>query len=611
MNTNNQLKVKLIHSANTNLANSNDRAEKNIFYLPMGLFPLGNTLRDNGFDVEIIHSDLVDGKELKEIIDLSEVDIIGFDCHWVNQSVGVLDTAKLIKDINPNIFVFLGGYTASLFSEEIVKSFPQVDAVIRGDGEIPIVELCKELQKLKMTGSTDNSALGNVQNLVWKTEDNDVIVNKFTYLGTAEEMEKLDYATIDLLRNWDYYKRLCRLWTKHEPIGTQPLFFLEVGRGCSYACSFCGGNCEAQSKMNNRNKYVMRSVDSVIKTIKKAYSNEFKTFYTCFEYEGSDSWYIELFKRIKQEKLDICYTYGCWRLPSKELVDAMSENFNQVVIEISPETFSEKLRLDNKDHRLFYSNNELEECLSYINTKNNVKVQLYFGFFLAFDTEESILETIKYILSLSLKFTNILEQEYFNFSTDPGSLLFFHPDKYDVDMYVRNFADYIKYIKENYLIKKEQAADMRIFKPKSMTQEQVIEIERKLRVFNYLFVHYRNSITYVLQKTKDPNVIIDLLNENNLLENTDSEIMLDDFKNALISSFSKSDAIDISLIKLISLENEKQKSEFKAIKPTPQIWLSTTLDEAIKEAESSTKDIVDFINTQSSEEKELIVDFDF
>lgn len=137
--------VKLIHCGNLNPANEDDSEEKNIFFLPMGLFPLGKVLKDRGFNVEIIHSDLLDDRSVQNIGDWSSIDVVGFDCHWVNQSVAVLETAETIKKINPKVFIFLGGYTASLFCEEIIRDYLQVDAVIRGDGEIPIVSLCNEL----------------------------------------------------------------------------------------------------------------------------------------------------------------------------------------------------------------------------------------------------------------------------------------------------------------------------------------------------------------------------------------------------------------------------------------------------------------------------------
>jgi radical SAM superfamily enzyme YgiQ (UPF0313 family) len=121
-----RLCVKLIHCGNHSLANAEDQCEKNIFFMPMGVFALASALAANGVDAEIINSDSEKGDAIGEILDFRELDAVGFDCHWVNQSLAVIETAELIKNIKPEVFVFLGGFTASLFAEEILASYPQI-----------------------------------------------------------------------------------------------------------------------------------------------------------------------------------------------------------------------------------------------------------------------------------------------------------------------------------------------------------------------------------------------------------------------------------------------------------------------------------------------------
>ena len=70
------------------------------------------------------------------------------------------------------MFIFLGGYTASFFSKEILQDYPEVDAVIRGDGETPIVELCQALHRhiLNQQHCSDYypTSLAEVPNLAWR-----------------------------------------------------------------------------------------------------------------------------------------------------------------------------------------------------------------------------------------------------------------------------------------------------------------------------------------------------------------------------------------------------------------------------------------------------------
>lgn len=616
MDLNNKLRVKLIHCGNKNLANSEDNAQKNVFFMPIGFCALGNVLRENGFDVELIHSDLVDSKFLFDTTDFSNVDLVGFDCHWANQSLAVMDTAELIKKINPDIFIFLGGYTGSLFSEEIVKDFPQVDAVIRGDGEVPIVELCNVLQEIKLTNNADNKQktelLGRVQNLVWRDKEGNVKLNQFSYVGTTEDMDRLDYAAFDLLRDWEQYRLLCKFWTRFDAINEKNLFFLCIGRGCQYACLFCGGNCEAQRRMNNRGCASVRSMDSVIGTIKKAVSMGFGTMYTCFEFEGSDEWYIKLLRRIKQEGIHINFIYGSWKLPSNQLIDAFSECAGQVMMEISPETGVEELRRINKDVRLYYSNEQLEKCLDYIQTKDNIKIQLYYGYFLVRDTEKTITDTLKYIMKLAIKYSHFVEQEYFNFSTDPGSLIFFYPEKYDIEMNVRTLKDYIEYIKETYINNRESSCDMRVFNPRSMPTEVVSEVDRKIRLFNYLFNTYRATVSAILRKTQNPDIIVNLLEDSSLLRSTDEKLSPDQFKELLVDACSRNDCLDVGLLAKINIECEKQKTEYEASKPAPQIWIENVEDIALEGSET-VEAMVEYLNMENkglNENQDFDFDFD-
>lgn len=603
MKKNKQLCIKFLHMGNVSVVNPDDRQQKNIFFMPMGLFPMAEFLDRNGFDAEIIHTDLEAGKTIREMLDFDSVDIVGLDDHWVNQSVTAVETAAEIKRIKPGMFIVMGGYSASLFAEEIIRDFPQIDAVIRGDGEIPVVELARVLHEEKLLGKdivtgVDPEKLKKVQNLVWRNADKNVIVNEISYTASVEDMEKLDFAALEYLRNWEGYRLSSFFYTNYGPIKNSPMFLLEAARGCEYACTFCGGNCLAQKKMANRTRTIFRSVESTLATIKKAISYGFETFYTSLEWENSDEWFIELFKRIKEEKLEINYTYGCWKLPSPALVDAMSEVSKEVIIEISPETSIDELRKKNKDVRIAYTNEEMEACLDYINTKKNVKVQLFFGFYVSGDTSETVINTAEYILKLVIKYRDLLELEYANFSTDPGSLFFFNPEKYGIDIKVRNFKDYLAHIRENYVLKKGQQADMTVFRPFSMSAAEDAELRRKMRLMNYLFVAYRKSVSYILNKTKSPDMLMNIVKNSTISLDPDNTFNLDELKRVLIGMSTEKEILDDFLIKLIAFECEQMKIEHRVSKPTAQIYLESILENELPGDEASSV-IVDFLKSGS------------
>jgi hypothetical protein len=505
----NSLYVKLLHCGNRNITNPQDQAEKNIFFFPMGLFPMASELKKQGFDVEIINLDLESGG-IEDIVDFQRLDAVGLDLFWVNQALVVLNTAALIKKIKPGVFIFLGGYTASFFAREILEKYSYIDAVVRGEGEAPIIELCKAL-----TAPHENP-LASVPNLAWRHRRQGIILNDFSYTAGPGQMDCLNFTEFQLLRNWETYRDLCKFWTKFTSISQHSIFFLEIGRGCKYNCLFCGANALAQERLNNRRSYTVRSVAAVLSSVREALSYGYTAIMTSFEFEGSDAWYGELFSKIREEKLRLSICYGSWGLPSHALIDSLSQTFVHVLIEISPESADLEIREVNKDPRLFYTNRELEQCLDYIGTKPNVKAQVYFSYFLAYDTRETVFDTMAYTAKLMHYYSHFTEVVYLNLSTDPASLLYLYPDKYDISISVRNFSDYVEKIEENYIKKKGRQLDLTLLRPRSIMPVELFDLTRRINIFKKLFLLFDASTAMISKAAGSPAVIVDYLRDLDL-----------------------------------------------------------------------------------------------
>ena len=81
----------------------------------------------------------------KEIIKHLEANIYAIDLHWVSQAVSAIQTAELCKKFHPESSVILGGMTASFYDTEILRSFPFIDDIVRGEAEYPIALLAKRV----------------------------------------------------------------------------------------------------------------------------------------------------------------------------------------------------------------------------------------------------------------------------------------------------------------------------------------------------------------------------------------------------------------------------------------------------------------------------------
>lgn len=552
MNSNNtgSLCVKLIHCGNRDITNPDDHWEKNIFHMPMGLFSMAGLLRENNIDVEIIHFDLETDTRVEAILDFNRLDAVGMDCHWVNQGLAVINLAKAIKRIKPGVFIFLGGYTASFFAREVLENYSFIDAVIRGDGEVPVLELCKALCRRPPV------SLEHVRNLAWRAGNNQIVFNPFSYAAGSREMDLFDFAGMDLLRNREFYLDFSRYWTGFSPLNRRPLFLLEIGRGCRYNCVYCGGNARAQEYISGRQDLAVRSVDAVTATVKKAVSFGYKLFLASFEFEGSDPWYIDLFRRIKKEKLGIDFAYESWGLPSNLLIDELSRCFDRAVITISPDSGDDRLREKSMDKRLFYTNRRLEECLDYIGSKNNLKVQLYFGYFLPGDTEETVYSTMDYLSKLFFKYSYFAEITYMNFNTDPCSSLFLDPGKYNLDISVGNFSDFIMKLEENYIGKNGTKPGLTLLsRPALMTEVHAVNLANKATLFNRLFC-LRDSILQLLKKTGKTTILSAYLRGLDLSAAGKSDFNVERFKEVLVGIAKKYIPAPGEIIGVINREYE-------------------------------------------------------
>ena len=121
----------------------------NICYMPMGLPALANCLHDAGHRTEILHL----GVEALNDPTYSIVEdqrgrklrAIGLTLYWHYQSDDAIEVARALKASHPEAFVFLGGVTAAYFAEEILRAFPEIDAVLPGHGEGPVLALMEAL----------------------------------------------------------------------------------------------------------------------------------------------------------------------------------------------------------------------------------------------------------------------------------------------------------------------------------------------------------------------------------------------------------------------------------------------------------------------------------
>lgn len=152
-------------------------------------------------------------RELLQKINELKPQAVGISCTAISQAAEAIHLSNLIKAIDPDIFIFMGGYFPTIYFEEIFASTSSVDLVIRGEGEIPALKIVERI------ASGKNPISADVPNLVWQTD------GQIRLTPQAKQFDLKNKALLDL----DLLS---------HPRGYEILPY-SFSRGCPYRCNFC------------------------------------------------------------------------------------------------------------------------------------------------------------------------------------------------------------------------------------------------------------------------------------------------------------------------------------------------------------------------------------
>ena len=420
-----------------------------INYMPMGLLAIADWVDRHGHPSRIVHC----GIEWIENPDFSISDyvkrlhppVIGLSLLWHQQSYDVIETARKIKAAVPDAFIVCGGFTASYFHDELVRDYPFVDGVIRGDGEAPMLALVEQIT----SGRRD---LAEVPNLTWRREGQ-VVANPLRYVGTRELVNQLDFANMPLLEHYQTYIQCISLpfaYVKGESRKANyrkytirsPMFTLCVGRGCPVDCSYCGGSRSSQRIISGRDSYFYRSIDAVIETVLKAKHYGYETMHTCYDPEPRlQKYYVKLWREIRRRGMQVEWFFEGNALPSREMVDEFALTFPspRSVIAISPETGSERVRFANRG--FYFSNAELFSILEYIDRKG-ISMEVFFTYGIPHETEADVQETVRLREEIARRFKHVTGMRALGIELEPGAPWQMNPEKFGIRTSLRTFRDF-------------------------------------------------------------------------------------------------------------------------------------------------------------------------
>ena len=221
---------------------------------------------------------------------------------------------------------------------------------------------------------------------------------------------------------------------------------MAVSRGCSFNCSNCGGGKEAHYIISGRKEPILRSANRVVEDVIRWAEYGVRQLHLdpdpC---DGYKSWYLTLFKKIREEKVDVAADFATRALPDREFVHEFARTFDPHLskLTISPESGSERVRMVN-NFRHFYSNDDLFKVLDFLEAQG-VIAELYFSVGNSGETQDDFYATMGMAETILDKHRNIVGPGCYPVDIEPCSPFYLTPEKFGVEIYRKSFMDFFEF----------------------------------------------------------------------------------------------------------------------------------------------------------------------
>jgi len=234
---------------------------------PLGMAYIAAVLEKDNFDVRILDAYVegfenekpagdfilvgLDWDEVRERVKEFNPTFVGVSGMFDSQDKNVLTTCRLIKEINPNIKVFIGGSYPTYSTEQVLK-IEDIDFVVLHEAEYTVRELLNKL--------LNNEDISGIPGLGFK-QNGEIRINR--EVKWIENIDELPMPARHLLPMEKYIK----INLPHSPFSMKNRVTQMVGsRGCTAKCIFCTSVKFWGDKFRVRNpKLVVDEMEHLIK----------------------------------------------------------------------------------------------------------------------------------------------------------------------------------------------------------------------------------------------------------------------------------------------------------------------------------------------------------
>jgi radical SAM superfamily enzyme YgiQ (UPF0313 family) len=251
---------------------------------PLGILYMAAVLRQKGVEVSVLDqaAKSLNIKETAKWVKAQNPDILGFSTFATSGRTAAAISAEVKKE-NPNVTVVFGNYYATFNSERVLRKYPSVDIIVRGEGERTVVDLVDCIKK--------RGRLKDVLGISFRSEGGVASTADSPLIKDLDSLPFPDRSLVD-----DEYHSVM------AGANVAPKKFTSIvsSRGCVYRCRFCCCTQFAHSRWRPR------SVENTMEELRFLDSEGYKQLiFVDDNFTGNPRNVIRLCREMRREKLDI------------------------------------------------------------------------------------------------------------------------------------------------------------------------------------------------------------------------------------------------------------------------------------------------------------------
>ena len=223
---------------------------------PLGLLYIAANLRKNrNDDIKVVDAFCLnlDGDQLVEMAVNERPDVFGMNCS-THSFLEAIETMRKISERLPDTVMLLGGYHATFAAEQILRGYPFIDYIIKGEAEEAMVDLLNCLD----AGKKPYQVAG-----ISFLDEGIHISNQ---IAVVKDLDALPMPDRSILTGVEYGYTMQGI-----PLTFGKFTTISTSRGCPFNCSYC--SCAAFSLR----KWRYRSAKSVVDEMQLLYDQGYKS----------------------------------------------------------------------------------------------------------------------------------------------------------------------------------------------------------------------------------------------------------------------------------------------------------------------------------------------